>query len=198
VAFALAAWSLLVLASLFVLWRYEHAPGALDAPPGVWPSASRLPREPGRPTLLLFVHPRCPCTRASLRELERLLALDHDRVDVSVVFLRPSGTGPGWEQSDLWDFAVRMPGVNVRADPGGCEAAVFRARTSGTAIVYDAEGRLAFHGGLTVSRGHEGTSAGGDAVRDLVRGEAPNAYGSEVFGCPLFADRDLQPTDDSP
>ena len=193
---ALTVWCLLVLGSLFVLWRYEHAPGTDGRPPAAWPSETRLPREPGRPTLLLFAHPRCPCTRASLRELDRVLTLNHAYFDVHVLFLKPSPTETGWEQTDLWDVAGRMPGVHVWTDVDGREAALFRARTSGAVVIYDARGRLAFAGGLTISRGHEGPSAGGDAVRRLVLGETRRSCNSDVFGCPLFADRVTPPAED--
>jgi hypothetical protein len=103
--------------------------------------------------LVLFAHPECPCTRASLAELARLLARFEDRLTADVVFLRPSDVGAAWDGSDLWRTASAMPGVTAVRDDDGVEAVRFRATTSGAAVLYDARGRLLFRGGLTSARG---------------------------------------------
>src|SRR5690349_19429168 len=40
-----------------------------------WPEASSIVRHAQRPTLLLFLHPHCACSRATVEELERLNTL---------------------------------------------------------------------------------------------------------------------------
>lgn len=37
-----------------------------------WPGSAELLRDPARASLVVSVHPRCPCTVATLRELARL------------------------------------------------------------------------------------------------------------------------------
>jgi hypothetical protein len=55
----------LITGSVF-LTRYERTPGS-DAPaPSQWPSGVSAPRGPNLPTLVMFLHPNCPCSRASI------------------------------------------------------------------------------------------------------------------------------------
>ena len=88
---AVAVWLCLVFAGTAALMRYKNAPGAqLDAP-ARWPAESRLVRIPGEATLVMAAHPQCPCTRASLTELERLLSRVRGRMHAVVLFVKPRG-----------------------------------------------------------------------------------------------------------
>lgn len=193
------AWVLAVGAGMGILLRYESRPGAPASPRSErWPEQSALRRAPGRATLVMVAHPRCPCTRASLAELARLMIRCGDRVSAHVLFVLPPGKGAAWGRTDLWRSARAIPGVDARLDPGGIEARrCFGAATSGQTFLYHENGRLLFRGGITAARGHEGDNAGSDAVAALVRdagahratGAAPAS--TPVFGCALF-DRVVQ------
>lgn len=186
VALGLTLWIGGVVFASFGLMRYATAAGEVGAPPELWPESSAVVRASDAPTLLLFVHPRCPCTRASLGELEALLAAAPQPLRTQVVFHRPDGVPDGWEQSDLWDRAAAMSGVLLCADESGVEARRFGVRTSGHALFYDAAGRLQFSGGITRARGHAGESAGGAALQALVQNRVPGLHEAAVFGCGLF------------
>src|SRR5207302_1046515 len=67
-------WLLSAGAGLAGLLNYANSPGAAATPPSHWPEDSRIERSPSRPTLVTFVHPHCPCSRASLEELDRVMA----------------------------------------------------------------------------------------------------------------------------
>src|SRR2546428_12858945 len=67
-------WAVGVLAGLKVMWSYETMPGESAQPPVEWPADSRIERVAGRPTLIMLAHPRCSCTRASLVELNAIMA----------------------------------------------------------------------------------------------------------------------------
>src|SRR4051812_18830224 len=69
-----ALWLAVLIGGAGGLWSYANRPGIQADAPLRWPGASAIRPEPGRPTLLVFAHPRCPCTRASIEELSRLLA----------------------------------------------------------------------------------------------------------------------------
>ncbi|HET6162484.1 MAG TPA: RedB protein [Planctomycetota bacterium] len=181
-----ALWFGGVAAGLGWLASYANRPGAAGRAPATWPEASAIPREPGRPTLLLFVHPRCSCSRASVAELAELLARAAERPATRVLFLRPDGVAPGWEQSELWSDAQRLPAASVLRDDGGAEAKRFGALTSGQALLYGADGRLLFAGGLTASRGHPGESVGRVSLLALLDHAAPPVTATPVFGCELF------------
>ena len=184
-AVVVAAWALSVGSGMAALWSYAAAPGLPARPPSTWPDESRLHRRPGHAALLLFAHPHCPCTRATIGELARLLAPVRERVAVHVLFTKPSAAGDGWERTDLWDGAAAMPGVTVVRDDDGIEARRFGVATSGQALLYEADGRLRFAGGITSARGHEGDNIGRSAILALLVGDGAERAESPVFGCSL-------------
>ena len=179
-------WLLVVCAGMRVVLSYANTPGPVTDSPGRWPSDSRLRPSPGRATLVMLAHPQCSCTRASLGELEQIMAHLHGRVAATVLFYRPEAAPAGWTASDLWDQASRIPGVTAAWDLEGAEARRFGGATSGQVLVYDARGYLLFSGGITASRGHSGDNFGRSAIVSAVsagvieRGRAP------VFGCSLL------------
>jgi hypothetical protein len=184
-----ALWLGAIGAGASVLWSYKSTPGAAADERVHWPAASRLRRDPARPTLVLLAHPHCTCTRASLAELAGLMRRLRGRVAAQVVFVRPDGMPAGWEKTDTWRTAQGIPGVTVWADPGGVEAARFGARTSGQVLLYGAGGRLLFSGGITPIRGHVGDSAGQERIVSLVTTGTADAATSGVFGCALGGPR---------
>lgn len=186
VAALCAFWLLLVLAGLRQVWRYGGTPGEAAVAPGRWPDMASLPDAQGGATLLMVIHPHCPCSRASLAELAHLMARSQSRVRATVAFVRYPGVSEQWVQSDTWRQAAAIPGVHVVSDQGGALARRFGARTSGQTYLYDRDGRLLFSGGLTSARGHEGDNVGLSAALTLVRGQAPAQTRTPVFGCSLF------------
>lgn len=135
--------------------------------------------------LVLFLHPRCPCSRATLEELSVLLAQADRPLNVQAVFVGEADGTPV-EQSGLWKTAATLPGVTLRKDPAGIEAGRFHAETSGDAFLFDSSGRLQFRGGLTAARGHAGENFGVDSVVRIVnQGGNAAATCGPVFGCAL-------------
>jgi hypothetical protein len=188
VGIAVAVWVGMLAGGFGLLWAYKTTPAVTAGqPPERWPSQSRMRPADGRATLVLFAHPRCPCTRASIAELARLMSRVRDRLDAHVLMVRPAGVEEeGWDQAALRDSAARIPGVRVGRDDGGREAERFGAAASGAAVVYDAGGRLVFHGGLTSSRGHEGESAGQRRIVSLLTTGRADRAESPIFGCSLI------------
>lgn len=179
-------WLFAVSSGLWILWGYENTPGVAAKPPGSWPATSHIQRVTDRATLVMLAHPRCPCTRASIGELALLMARSQGRVTAYVLFLKPSGFSDEWEKTDLWKSAASIPGVNVVIDNGGTEARRFHAASSGQTMLYDADGRLLFSGGITRARGHSGDNAGRSAIESILNVGAADQSETLVFGCPLF------------
>lgn len=174
-----------IAAAMTVLWQYKNAAGAqADAPPS-WPPETELTREAGVPTLVMFAHPMCPCTRASLAELRMLMSEFKGRVSAHVVFALPPGVADGWEKTDLWSSAASIPGVQVHRDAAEREAHRFSAKTSGHIVFYGTDGRLLFQGGITAARGHVGDNAGRARLTSLLRAQSSERAGSDVYGCAL-------------
>jgi hypothetical protein len=182
-----AVWLCSAAAGLAVLWNYDNASGETAHPPTSWPSGSHLARATETSTLIMLAHPQCSCTRASLGELAEVLARAEVRPKTIVVFLKPSTFGDGWEQTELWRTAARLPNVSVVRDDDGVEARSFGAATSGQTFLYDKRGALLFSGGITGARAHQGDNAGRQSVVALLN-SGPRAHSAtSVFGCPLFA-----------
>lgn len=184
-AIVFAAWAVACLAGLLLLWRYKTRPGPDGEPPDRWPIASALHRTEGRPTLVMLVHPRCACSRASLDELAQVMS-DARGVDAYVVFDVPPDGDSAWEHASTWDKARRIPGVVVVADRGGVESARFRVEVSGHTLLYDAQGALRFSGGITGARGHAGDNVGRQQLVAALRDRATGLPVTRVFGCRLF------------
>ena len=180
------AWLLVVVTAMALLANYSNSPGNAAVAPAHWPVGSQISPNASRPTLVMFAHPRCPCTRATLGELELLMTRCQGRVSAHVFFFKPSGTADDWAATDLWRTASAIPGVTVHCDDAGNEAARFHAQTSGNTLLYDRRGRLMFEGGITISRGHSGDNPGRSALAGLLNEEISNEVKTPVFGCSLF------------
>jgi len=133
----------------------------------------------------MVAHPKCPCTRASLAELDRIMARGGDRLQAFVLFLAPSSAGAAWAESDLWERASSIPGVQSVKDVDGLEAMRVRCVTSGHALLYDPAGERKYSGGITASRGHEGGNIGSLAIISALGGLPVATEAAAVFGCPL-------------
>lgn len=185
--FGCLAWLGLVAGGLHFVWGYENSPGRSGAPPMHWPDDSAIRRNPELPTLVLFIHPHCPCSRATIGELAILMARSQGRVHATAVFVTPAGF-KGWERTDLWTSARDIPGVTISVDENGVEAQRFRSETSGQVALYGQNGQLLFSGGITGSRGHSGDNAGRTAIQSLLANGQVSTKETPVFGCPLVKD----------
>ncbi len=179
-----AFWCAGVLAGLGAMLVYASTPADHAAATEQWPASSSLARDPTRPTLVMFLHPHCPCSRASLAELSRLSTECRDRFALHLVVVWPQSL-PRTSKSRLHSAAEEISGANVTSDPDGVEAARFGSTTSGETLLYAADGRVLFQGGLTWSRGHEGDNAGRDAVASWIQTNRATLSHTPVFGCAL-------------
>ena len=168
-----------------VMLNYDYAAGAPGTPPEKWPIATKVARTQGLFSIVVFAHPHCPCTSATVEELARLMAVLQNRATATVVFVRPSGFSEDWEKTDLWRDAARIPGVSVLSDATGTEESSFGAQASGQTMLYDGAGILRFSGGITASRGHAGDSAGRSAILFVVNTGNPGRSQTSVYGCSL-------------
>lgn len=186
VAFILALWAGIVGAGFIGLLLYANRPSPQGARCDSWPDASQILTDPDRLTLVVFIHPRCPCSRATLDELEKLSARLGHQVKIHVLFPRPESTPADWERTGHWKFASSIPDVTVQVDVGGVEAKRFGAKASGQVLLFDRAKRLRFRGGITIARGHAGEAAGSIAILSFVRSGAASRDECPVFGCALL------------
>ncbi|MBI1757123.1 MAG: hypothetical protein HYR64_08470 [Fimbriimonas ginsengisoli] len=184
VASAIALWTLALAAGFYFIERHANGSGQPASPPEVMAASLSAPTPSPKHRLLLFAHPQCPCTMATLEALDRLMATSRDQIDVSVYVWRPTAKTEKWAETALWERASRIPGARVILDPDGAEIRRYGARTSGQVLLYSPRGELEFSGGITPSRGHEGDCAGRDAITDALRG-VHTTRTAPVFGCAL-------------
>lgn len=176
----------MALAGMGLLWQHQHQPGEVYSTPSLWPTDSQLTREIDQPTLLFFAHPKCPCTRASIGELSRIMTLCRGRVQAYAIFYKPTAAPDAeWVHGDLWKSAAQIPGVIAISDVNGEEAQRFQAATSGLVILYDRRGQVLFRGGITASRGHSGDNLGRSAIVDFLTKGSALVDHTEVYGCEL-------------
>lgn len=179
-------WISAVCVGLRSVLNYQYTPGPAASVPVQWPSNTNVRLARHGATLILFAHPHCPCTRSTIGELALIMAQCQGQVRAYVLFYRPAEFSEHWERTDLWRSAAAIPGVTVLEDEDGLEAARFHAATSGQALLYDAQGRLVFTGGITDSRGHYGDNEGRDAIVSLLTAASARHTTTPVFGCSLF------------
>lgn len=174
-------WVGLVSLAVAHFWRIDATPGMPASPPrSVNPPVDSS-------TVLLFLHPQCPCSRATLSELSRVAARVTRPVKYHVYFVVANPGDRGWQHSPLYAQAARLPDAAIEADALGVQAQRYGVHTSGQLIVYGADGALAFSGGITPSRGHEGDNAGKDRLLGVLNATSSRMPEAPVYGCRLPA-----------
>lgn len=162
---------------------FSRTPGKGAEIRGVFPAGGRIALDAQRDSLLVFLHPRCSCSKATLGELNRLLPHISGRMKVLVVFDQPTGTDAAWVKDENWEIARNLPGVELLIDEGSQEFERFKVHTSGQAFLFSKTGDLLFSGGITPLRGHMGDSLGREAILARGRGEVRGPASAAVFGC---------------
>lgn len=201
-------WLALSILGLVILASYQSDAGAQGAAPLCWPAGSSLTREKSN-TLLIFLHPKCPCSMASAHEMTGLLNQKiKQNTSVYAIFVAPKGVPQDFVDGPLYKYCSQIEGLKIVQDRDAVEANKFAARTSGQIYIYDQSGKLQFNGGITPGRGHEGDSLGFDRCREILakcsadkqenqkqqkkqeeqkKQEVQNKI-CPVFGCPLQSD----------
>jgi len=184
--FSVAVWVMAVGVGIWILLRYSNTPGAAATPPLRWPSDTSIQRVKDHATLVVFAHPQCPCSEASIEELAHIVADSRERLDVYVLFYAPEQKTDEWVRGRLWRNAAIVPGLHAIEDRNGVEVRRFRVGTSGQALLYDTAGFLRFNGGITASRGHSGGNDGRDAIVSFTMHGSSRRATTPVFGCSLL------------
>src|SRR5204862_1754432 len=97
---AAVLWGLGVAAGSWYGFHYETTVATTARAQDRWPGNGLCTLSSRCPTLVMFAHPRCPCTRASLNELALLMTHCQHRVEAHVVFFQPDSTAADWAKTD--------------------------------------------------------------------------------------------------
>ena len=179
-------WIALIAGGSLLLAREEFTPAKPGIQEKAFPAGSIVPLSSRQPTLILFVHPLCPCTRATFHELDDLLADVRAQASVVIVFTVPKGLPANWKQGDLYRSARALSGIHVMEDEGGTESLRFGVNGSGHCLLYSPSGTLLFSGGITASRGHDGENPGCLALASFIKTGHALVNRTPVFGCSLL------------
>lgn len=184
VLFAAAAlWAGTIAGAYRAVRRFETTPGRAAHAPATWPATLRMPLNENGATLVMLIHPRCSCSRASISELQAILDKS-PALRPYVLVYRPADAKPGWEQTETVLAASRLRRTTVVIDENGRQSRRFGGFTSGQTFVYDRAGRLRFSGGITSLRGHAGINRGRtDVIRIANSGSGDGTH--PVFGCSI-------------
>ena len=183
------AWISAIAVGTFALWQYDSEPGpAGHRNPTLASQARSELDEPNRFKICVFLHPRCPCSVATVRELERMLSLIAKPIDVHAYLYCPRSETESWTKVGAGEVVRKIPGMNVTIDWDADLARQLGVETSGHLLVYSPSSELGFTGGITTSRGHEGDSAGKLHILSIINnGVKTGVLDEPVYGCPLFS-----------
>jgi len=132
--------------------------------------------------LVVVIHSDCPCSEATLENLQSLGESSLARLNPHIVITGPHATA-GSESANV-KAAVRLPHASVEFCSEADEFARYGGLTSGQCFLYGPSGALQFSGGITAGRGVQGNSAGMTAIQAALHGEK-GPESAPVFGCQL-------------
>jgi hypothetical protein len=181
----LLLWTIGIVAGFHWLISYQMRAGEAAPLLARWPAGAGLAFDSRQYNLVMFAHPKCPCTQASLSELEIVLTQGRGEIAATVCFIDPEDAPSDWADTSLERAARAIPGVNVVLDRDGAVTKAFGAMTSGQVVMFDRLGRGVFSGGITGARGHAGENLGRNQVLALAGGAGSLPVRTPVFGCAL-------------
>jgi hypothetical protein len=178
-------WLVAVTVGFALVTSYENSWGNAAHAPTRWPGSTLIDLSHKRDSVLIFAHPGCPCTTATIEELNQLMCKRGSKVDAYVLLMTPSIKPANWSESPLRNRAASIKGVKVIADIDGAESRRFGASTSGQVLLFGTDEQLLFSGGITGSRGHVGDNLGLSGLIAALDARSEKTRHSPVFGCQL-------------
>lgn len=179
-------WIALAGGGMYFGWRHDATPG-VAAKATDWPAGATFARDERRPTIVMFVHPACPCTKASLSELRTVLLQKPDSAKFVAVIVGADGLEREMSSGPNVALARSIEGSVLIFDQEARETARFGAATSGQTYAFSSDGALLFRGGLTSSRGHLGPSQGLESLENILINGRVTWNKTPVYGCALWS-----------
>lgn len=180
------SWFVLVFIFLSYFYYVVHKPANPGSSPSSWPPNDWIKASSGIPTLILAVHPRCPCSDDTLTELGKLqTTLGSHQLEIHLLFYQPLESSPDWVEGKLWNQAKAMEAVTLHRDPGGHKAIQFGLATSGQVVVYDKQGKKLFGGGITIGSICLDENPSSRLLAKSLKDSIPLIQETPVYGCSL-------------
>ncbi len=184
----LVAWMALLATGFGGLMKYDSTPAPL-APAAILDNPQF--RDGKAYSLVMAIHPYCPCSRATVGELIKIYSHGHDNLKITIFAFKPADEPDSWiESSTIKTLEQMKPRIVIDSD--GSMAKRLALGTSGQALLYSPAGKLLFNGGITSGRAHAGDNLGEDTILSLLRGEAPEVHSTAVFGCSISEEKEAR------
>ncbi len=135
--------------------------------------------------VVMALHPKCPCTRTTLAELERLLAIESQSTRCTFLVSMPSNQSLSWIDTDTTSFAKNLPNSFLVIDVDSKVSHQLGLKNSGALLVVQSDGTISFSGGITSGRTCSVKNPGSEAVLALIRREPLQDITTPTFGCVL-------------
>ncbi len=135
------------------------------------------------PTIILFYHPKCPCTFATIRCLERLSTNFRTQPQIHAFAYRPQDESDTWIDSRSTRVLRNLEDIRIHPDIDGERFRRFGVRVSGHILIYDKNCDLTFSGGITPFRSHEGDCRASQQFVRCANDEIDECTRWPVFGC---------------
>ncbi len=182
----LFAWGLLCLSGFSLLAAYVNNPGPQADPDEA--VAGEVSSLEGGAQVFMFIHPKCPCSKAGLVELQEVVQRAEGQIGelrFYVAVSDPESSG-NWREEGLISQLQGWGGnSSVYFDCNGETARRYGALTSGHVVAFNANGEQIFTGGITGSRGHRGANRGRSALVSALTDPPHQPVTSLVFGCQI-------------
>jgi hypothetical protein len=183
---AAITWSILVLVSILHIARYENTPGTASAQAATQINPLSQSRPPQDLHIELFIHPRCPCSAATLEQLATIDAARQPRRLIAWVYI-PKDAPASWISGNTTTALRDTLHADIRLDVDGSHARSLGITTSGHILICDESGTPFFSGGITNSRGNPAPSQGAAAIHAWLNLGHGIPF-TPVFGCGLLGD----------
>ncbi len=183
-AILVAGWCGTLSLAMWWMHSYSIRPGELQGAP----TNFKLAKAP-KGKCFLFVHPKCPCSVATL---ENWTAIHRAAPDVmyQLVIVLPTGTQPDFSNGAALEWSKQNRWAQLRLDRNGVFAHQMHAKTSGEVLYYDSQGDLEFMGGITRARSSPGDSTAARTLVDCIAHSAEKSIGiNPVYGCSLLGEQ---------
>ncbi|MEM9411025.1 MAG: hypothetical protein AAGA30_07925 [Planctomycetota bacterium] len=181
---SVAFWMICVGLFAMVLIRYEYQSEPVIVP-SQWPSQSQINRMPDAYELVLFLHPKCVCSYATLDQLTKILPANREHLNFTLSVYCPKSRDSQWSQTDLTESFQALFPSQVVIDHENREASCFGVNCSGHLVLYDPDGSLLFSGGITKSRGHRGDCIAAETLKKTILEKNTGPFSYPAFGCKL-------------
>lgn len=191
---ASAIWLLAIAVVFGAFAKYHSTAGAGANAPSTLPIHTMCEQPDCKDYhLLFFVHPGCPCTKASWYELERILPPISTRTHVTAIVVEYLNSIPAEDQTDVVKLIGASKNIDVVFLPENAVRNEFGVTTSGQCLLYNTSDILVFEGGVTPSRNHTGPNKGiekimsiaGPAGHQHLKPQLQTTQRTKVFGCGL-------------